>query len=265
MKKAILFECKRGFQSGGFMVSCLIGFSICILDFVIFCNMFWTDLNEKIVLQMWIGTDYQLAFNNLYYVLLPILAALPFGASYFQDLKTGYVKNVCIRISRKEYFAAKSIATFLTAQAAVMMPLLLNLILCMGIVPLRVPEKLTFLNAGILDRSLLAEIFYTAPLLYCILFILLDGLFAGILSLYSICIAEWVESAFSAIATPFVVYILTGVALMGDSHGNWSVMEMVNPLQRCTTRIEQLISSIVGGMVIAAIVIISKGRKKDFL
>lgn len=265
MKKAILFELKRGFRSSGFLVSCLIGVAICILDLVVFCKVFWLDLNEKIVLQVWIGTDYQLAFNNLYYVLLPILAALPFGASYYQDLKTGYVKNVCIKISRKEYFAAKSIATFLSAQVAVMMPLLFNLILSMGIVPLRVPEKLTFLNAGILDRSLFAKIFYTTPLLYCILFILLDGLFAGILSLYSICIAEWVESAFSAIATPFVVYIISGVALMGDENGNWSVMEMVNPMQRCTSRIEQLLICIVGGIVIAAIGIILKGRKKDFL
>lgn len=265
MKKAILFECKRGFRSSGFLISCLIGIAICILDLVIFCKMFWLDLNEKIVLQMWIGTDYQLAFNSLYYVLLPILASLPFGASYYQDIRTGYVKNVCIKISRKEYFAAKSIATFLSAQVAVMMPLLFNLILSMGIVPLRVPEKLTFLNASILDRSLFAKIFYTVPLLYCILFILLDGMFAGILSLYSICIAEWVESAFSAIVTPFVVYIISGVALMGDEKGNWSVMEMVNPMQRCTSRIEQLLICIVGGIVIAAIVIILKGRKKDFL
>lgn len=265
MKNAILFECKRGFQSRGFQVSCLIGFCICILDLFVFCKMFSQDLSEKIVLQVWIGTDYQLAFNNLYYVLFPILAALPFGASYYQDLKTGYVKNLCIKISRKEYFAAKSIAVFLTAQAAVIMPLLFNLILCMGIVPMRAPEKLTFMNAGILDRNLFADIFYTSPILYCVLFILLDGLFAGILSLYSICIAEWVDSAFSAIVTPFAVYILSGVALMGDGNGNWSLMEMVNPLQRCTTRVVQLLICMTGGIAIAAIGIILKGRKKDFL
>lgn len=265
MKKAVLFECKRGFRSRGFRISCLIGFSICILDLFFFCKIFWQDLGCKIVSQAWIGTDFQLAFNSLYYVLFPILAALPFGSSYYQDLKTGYVKNLCVKISRKEYYAAKSIAVFLTAFVAVAMPLLFNLILCMGIVPLHTPEKLTFLNAGILDRNLFAEIFYTVPALYCFLFILLDGVFAGILAMYSVCIAERVESAFSAIAAPFAVYILSGVALMGDQEGNWSVLEMVNPLQLCTTRVEQLLICMVGGSIIAAIVIILKGRKKDFL
>lgn len=265
MRKAILFECKRGFGTRGFLISCLIGCLISILDYLFFCKIFWTELSDKIVSQMWIGLDFQLAFNQLYYILLPILASLPFAGSYYQDLKTGYVKNLCIKMSRREYFLAKSIAAFLTAQIAVMLPLLLNLMLCMGTVPMRLPEKLTFLNASILDRSLFAEIYYTYPIIYCVLFILLDGLFAGILALYSICIAEWVESAFSAIATPFAVYILSDVALVGDATSNWAVMEMVNPMQDYTIQVEQLLICIIGGIAFAVITIILKGRKKDFL
>lgn len=265
MKRILCFEMKRAVKSGGFLISLLMSCLIVLLDFVLFNSMYAGAAKEHNALEAWIGTDFQFAYNSLFYVLFPIIAALPFAGSYYTDLQSGYIKNICTRVSRKSYYAAKYCAVFLSAAMAVMLPLLLSLFLCMGIYPMRRPDKLLFLTAGIIDVNLMPELFNLHPFVYCLLFILIDGVFAGMISMFSVCIAERVESFFSAIAVPFAIYILWGVLFAGNQIGNWSLMEMVNPMQRCITHGWQMLTCLVTGLIIALVWIYLKARKKDIL
>ncbi|MBP3457718.1 MAG: ABC transporter permease [Lachnospiraceae bacterium] len=265
MKRILRFEVKRAARSKGFLISLAMSCFIVILDFALFNRMYAGSRAVHNALEAWIGTDFQFAYNSLFYVLFPIIATLPFAGSYYTDLQSGYIKNICTRVSRKNYYMAKYCSTFLFAAIAVMLPLVLSLFLCMGIYPMRRPDKLLFITAGIIDVNLMPEIFNLYPFVYCILFILIDGVFAGMISVFSICIAERVESFFSAIAVPFAIYVLWGVLFAGNKIGNWSLMEMVNPLQRCITHGWQLLTCLLGGLAIAPVWIYLKGRKKDIL
>lgn len=265
MKKIFIFEMKRAAGSKEFKISLFIGCLIAILDFIFFCRLNAGSRETHNALEGWLGTDFQFAYNNLFYVLFPIIGALPFGGSYYMDLQSGYIKNICTKVSRKDYYKAKYCSTFLCAVIAVIIPLLFNLFLCMGVYPMRRPEKLIFITACIIDIKLFSRIFNLYPLVYCILFMLIDGLFAGMISVFSICVAEWVESFFSVIAVPFAVYILGGVLLAGGNKGNWSIMQMVNPLQTCTTLEWQLLTCLLTGIIVSILWIFFKGRKKDIL
>ena len=91
MKPVIKFEFYRAFRSGGFYVALLLGTALAIGDIVLFHNAFRDTIDTKVVMQTWIGTDYQFVTNSLFYALLPILAALPYAGTYYEDIKTGYL------------------------------------------------------------------------------------------------------------------------------------------------------------------------------
>ena len=95
--------------------------------------------------------------NSLFYALLPILAALPYAGTYYEDIRTGYLKNILLHTSRRGYYMAKSFVVFVMAAITVMIPLLLDLMAVMTIYPLRMPERLEFLSAGILDVNLFPD------------------------------------------------------------------------------------------------------------
>lgn len=264
MRRMFAFEMKRGFCSGTFRTSLLFGCVISVASFFLIYDIANTSVDTQTVMFTWLGTNYVLLFNLLYYVLLPILAALPFGASYFQDLKTGYIKNICVKASRTQYFTAKSAAVFCTAAAAVMLPLALNLMLCMRVFPLRIPESLVF-TGGTTDAYLFAGVYYDSSLAYAALYILIDGLAAGIIALFSICIAELSDSAFIVVTTPFVVYLITGMLFDNGGKKNFSLLYMLNPDQKMAADESRLFLLLFLAGLTAALWIFCKARRKDIL
>ena len=245
MKPVIKFEFYRAFRSRGFYVALLLGTALAIGDIVLFHNAFRDTIDAKVVMQTWIGTDYQFVTNSLFYALLPILAALPYAGTYYEDIKTGYLKNILLHTSRRGYYMAKSFVVFVMAAITVMIPLLLDLMAVMTIYPLRMPERLEFLAAGILDVNLFSGLYETNGALYALAFILLDGLFAGLI--------------------PFAFYIMWSAVMMENNDGRFSVMEMLNPLQSVVFSGLQVVLMAVGGTLIIILWLFLKGRRKDVL
>lgn len=264
MINTLKFELKRGFKSGAFVLSLILSCTICIAEFGYYYSYYSNSPDLSTTIQAWIGTEYQFVFNNLFYILLPVFATLPFGASYFSDLKSGYIKSIFVKTSRARYYTAKSIAVFCTAAVAVMLPLIINFMICMRVFPLRIPEKLLFYG-GTVDACLFADVYYNSSLAYGILFILIDGLAAGIIALFSICVGDLCDSSFVAVTTPFVGYIITGFLFSNPGDKNFSLLEMINPHQVMAAD-ESRLFSMLGIMLFVAVVwIIGKARKKDIL
>ena len=262
--KALKLELYRAFQSRTFFVSLLIGLVICILDLVTFCVQFGTS-GSKFLLQAWIGTDYQFAYNEMFYVLLPVLACLPYGGSLYNDIKSGYDKNICVKTSRLNYAVSKSVAVFLSAFVSVALPLGLNMFAAAGIFPDFTPERLEFMSIRVLDRNLFAMANNDHPALYCLIFILLDGVFAGVIALTSLSISKLVKSHFTAVVTPMVIVIISGMLLQGDERGNWSVMDMLNPRQHVTTLWYQMLIVFLIILAVNAAAIWITSRKRAVL
>ena len=259
--KVLRLELYRAFHSRTFLISLLIGLSICILDLVTFCIRFGGS-GSKVLLQAWIGTDYQFAYNEMFYVLLPVLACLPYGGSLYTDMKSGYDRNICIKTSRIKYAFAKSAAVFVSAFASVSLPLGLNMFIASGLFPANTPERLEFMSIRVLDRNLFAVTNSEHPVLYCLIFIIIDGLFAGVIALTSLSISKAVRSHFTAVVTPMVFVVILSMILLGDEFGNWSVMDMLNPRQYVTTLWYQMLTVFLVILGINALVIWITSRKR---
>lgn len=112
--------------------------------------------------------------------LIPILAALPFGISYYIDKKTGYVNSIYIRERKGEYLTAKYIVTFVSGGFVTAIPVLVNFIGTAMVVPLINPIKGTHYFVNVAD--FLQSIYYNTPVIYilivCLLYFIIGGLFA---------------------------------------------------------------------------------------
>lgn len=264
LRRCMIYELKRAFESAGTKISILIGSVIVLTDLVMFYLEYGSANNRRLI-QAWIGTDYQFAYNGLFYILLPVLACLPYAGSYFQDIHTGYDKNICIRISRKQYLFSKCLAVYVSAFVCTTVPLLLNLFLAAGIYPNALPLRLDFLCVSASDIQRFPVLCSLYPVVYCLVFILIDGLFAGALALVSIAVTKYCRSQFTTIITPFVIYIITSLLMTGGENRSIAVMEMLNPIQNYTSTYQEMCIMYLFILTSSVIAIWFLGRKRDIL
>lgn len=260
----IKFEFKRAFSSLGFKISLVMGLVIASADLFFFYMQYGAP-GGKSLNQAWIGLDFQFAYNQLFYVLLPVIACLPYAGTYFQDMHTGYDKNICIRSSRKKYIFAKSMAVFSVSFVAVIIPLLLNLFITAGLYPNLLPEKLTWLSAGIMDVNRLSYIFNTNPVCYCIIYIFIDGIIGGLLGMVSLTVSRLCKTMFAVIMFPFVMYITTSMIFQFDDGSCLSLMEIANPVQNYKAGTWSVVLLLSGLFLISALIIWLISRKRDIL
>lgn len=258
----VKFELFRAFHSRNFLISFLIGFVICALDLITF---YITIGQERYLVQAWIGTDYLFAYNQMFYILLPVLACLPYGGSLYADIKTGYDKNICVKASRINYAFAKSVSVFLSGLASVCLPLATNLFIAAGIYSNYKPEGLKATSIPLSDIYLFAAIYDKHPAIYCLIYILIDSLFAGAMALTSLSLTIKVKSSFTAVVTPMVLFFMFDVFVDAKDYGNWSVTAMLNPRQYMHTYWYQMLIVYLVIFSFNALVITLTSRKRDIL
>lgn len=153
----------------------------------------------------WIG-GFPFGFSTeLFYFLIPILAALPYAVSYYQDKKTRYMQNVCLRTDRKTYLQAKFWAVFLSGGTAVVTPMLLNFFLNAMIFPAIRPE-LSVNQSTIRGTDLGGAFYFQHPLLYTVVYLFMDFIFAGLWASLSLIGTQFLESSFFVCFLPFIIY-----------------------------------------------------------
>jgi len=264
--RLIRFEIYRAFHSRTFLAGLLIGCVICAADLIIFC----IQVENAYLHRAWIGTDQVLNINHVFYVLLPIIGSLPFGGSLYTDIKTGYDKNICVKASRINYASAKGIAVFLSAFVSVALPLGLNLFIAAGIYPNYIPDFFVTMSGTTLpNRMLFSEICNYHPAIYSLIFICVDGFFAGAIALTSLSLSGAVNSHFTAVVTPMLLYIYSSTLLFPNDDnyvkGNWSILDMLNPSPIVTTRWEQMLTVFLAVFVFNFMFIWLFSRKRDVL
>ena len=198
-------ELKRAFHNRGMLLSLTIG---CILSFahVIQYQILPTYLNNGIVTPevtefskgrtvapsaiagAWLAGNPTNWAGFLFFLLLPILAMLPFGVSYFSDRESGYLKNIYTRMPRKQYLTNKFLAAFLSGGTAVAIPLVLNLLCSMIFLPNLLPPVIhpyNFIN----PTRFLYELYFSCPLFYIGIFIVLDFLLGGMFACITLAVS----------------------------------------------------------------------------
>ena len=177
---------------------------------------------------MWLGGDIFSLESYLYFLLLPLMAVLPFADSYFTDRKIGYIKNIFTRAPKSSYIIAKLIAVFLSGATVVVLPLLFNLGVTMTLYPSFMPVA-SGTRTAIYDKAMWEDLFYIAPGLYIGAFLMLIFVFSGFLAVLALALSFVVENRFVVLLGPFILslFIYSLCSLVGYLQA--SPMIFLNP------------------------------------
>lgn len=156
----------------------------------------------------WVGGDELSLAAALFYTLLPVGAALPFGWSYYVERKNGYLKNIYSRVSKKTYLTGKAIAVFLSGAAVVSISLVVNILLVLAKIPLITPFVWYNLYNHVYFGSLWSDLYFSAPGLYVLLYALLDVFYGGIFALLSFAVGFYFRNIFAVLFSPFLFMVV---------------------------------------------------------
>lgn len=198
----------------------------------------------------------------LFYFILPVLAALPYGDSFYNDIQTGYVKNICTRVDKKKYLKAKLAAVYVSGMVTVMFPLVLNLLLTAVTLPALPPEPSTGFFF-LFDQNMWPELFMEHPWIYCIIYIILDGIFGGLFACISLAGTLYVSGRFVVTILPFTVQMIVYVLAM--NFPELSPVGFLSPAQPVGASLWIILLEMAVIIFATAILYYKKGKENELL
>ena len=235
--KCFKIEMERAFKNKYMLLSLIIGNLIGIIHFVLSVIPKSININKYLeygyppsVYNSALILDFGTYYNTVFYFVVPLICALPFAMSYFEDIESGYIKNICIRTDKKVYLVSKYFSVFISAGVVCIIPILVNLILTMTIIPMISPEPATMLF-GIYGFNYLYNVFANTPLLYVFIYIIIDFLLSGVLSCLALSITKLLPNKYLVMLTPFVTYFAVHAIFPLFSLYSKDIFNLINPLQ----------------------------------
>lgn len=220
MRKILQIEVKRAFTNRGMLFAILAGTAIVSWHYFgevlptyqkqLELQQYMSQKDFNMIypynaFDIWIGGNSYTLQQYLYCLLIPVIAVLPYGCSYFQDTYSGFSKNIEIRINKKYYLLGKYIATFLSAGVAVIFPYILSLLLTTATFPSLLPQNANY--PAINNQSLWYELFFRHPFAYLIFYFGIIFVYSGFIGGIALCAATFTRYRFVVFVVPMIVYI----------------------------------------------------------
>ena len=218
-RRLIKMECRKAILNKYFYITFGVALLLAVLSAwymievyisdLIHTELYFTDANPWTgyfgLYNAWIGGEWRTLGYTLFFTLLPLMAAFPYGWSQSREKASGYTKNVVIRGGKRDYYLAKYLATFLSGGLVILVPLIVNFTLVACFIPAYKPSLIYVIYYGISAGTLWSKIFYTCPLIFCVLYMLLDFVFAGLFACLSYGFANVVKNSVVVVLIPFFV------------------------------------------------------------
>lgn len=236
MNRIFKLELKRAFINRSFVISIILGGIIAILQVaeraIPFSSVTILYPNEypPSVFNTCMGF-YSSMWSSVFFLIFPILAALPFSDSFLVDKKSGYLQNIYTRGKKYQYLISKYLSVFLSGGAAVIIPLIVNLFIVCLCVPAVTPIAATGFFP-IFGYATGAYIYYTYPFLYIFLFYLLIFITAGILSCTALFFSFFVRFKYIALLTPFLLFMsISYGSMLFSPKSSFNISQWIIPSQ----------------------------------
>ncbi|MCI0767951.1 hypothetical protein [Bacillus sp. TL12] len=147
---------------------------------------------------------------DVYLLLMPVLAALPFSTSYNSDKTDKFKSFVSKEIPFFPYVCTKYIVTFLIGGFLYILPFIFSLLFCKLTIPDGSPTPTLSI---IKDNGMFASLYFSSPITYISLYIGINFLFAGLMAVLGLSASIWSRKDYMAILFPFAVASLPYVIL----------------------------------------------------
>lgn len=272
MNRVMKLEIKRAFNYKNFIIPLSIGIIISFIQFLLEVYPLSIQLDEYVkyskgmiypgwLYSNWIGGNPASFFSYLYFLILPILAVMPFGNSFFCDIKNGFIQNVCIRTDKKKYVNSKYISTFISSGIVVIIPLIFNFYLASMFLPSLKPEMANY-DSLISATSTFPFLFYEHPFIYVCLFIVIIFVISGLLGVLALTCSYYINYKFIVTLSPFLLnlFFMTIFDLLNMEQ--WELVNFLNPSYHLYT-LYSILSTIIILTIISVIFFLFKSYRID--
>jgi len=226
LKQCLRLEIKKAIQNRYFVASIAIG---CLIALVLFFTQagamtqyfrdFATNQAEGgvqgnpflpmfTVFNQWLGgLSFGLA-PTVFFFIFPLLISIPYGWSHAYEQRNGYIRQMVLRMGRRQYYVSKYAATFISAGLAMVIPLLFSFLISLIVFPAITPDVSYYTSYGVFAEALMSQWYYSQPFLYVGAYLLLDFFFCGLLGGIAFAIAASVKNRITCMLAPFFIAIL---------------------------------------------------------
>ncbi|MGE8204971.1 hypothetical protein ACQKP0_10435 [Heyndrickxia sp. NPDC080065] len=170
----------------------------------------------------WFEFGVATSLTMLFFLLLPILASLPFADTFSKDKQSGYLRSILSKGKMKEYFKGLYITNFITSGVMITIPLLVNIYLAFMILPNVKPDpvvnsrmSLDFMN------SFFPELYYSHPLIHMLFYVVLAFLFSGMFATISLSISFFVKNRFFILVSGFLLQMILSLVFQFTENYGW--------------------------------------------
>ncbi|HIZ11218.1 MAG TPA: hypothetical protein IAA41_03880 [Candidatus Eubacterium faecavium] len=194
MKNSLKFQLRSLLSSRSFNIVFIISVVFAVIPTVFYGITFYgADINSvPAAYSFFIGSTYISEFNRIYYIIFPLIVAVPFADSYYTDLKSKTIYAVLSKCSIKNYYYGKLICVFFSGFIIIALPMLINFLLNLAVFPTdstveflygfgQIQNQL-FISAEDSDPILFYKLFCTNQYLYELAFLFTSAFFGGLLA-----------------------------------------------------------------------------------
>lgn len=250
MRDILKIELKKALRSKTFIFAICLGAAIALLQIIWFYNNIYLPNNQMLnklstwsiydqeygtwyetgVLEGWMGCEGYSPYNQVYYIMFPLLAALPFAWSLFSEWKSGYVNQMVTRMPMHQYIMAKYIAVFISGGIAVIVPLIINFVIIACFVPCIATDPMSM--QVIMSVNCFGALLYLKyPVLYVLLYLVIDFLCGGIYACIALLVTHCFDSPFPVITFPLLLHccLLYGIETLFPDFIAYNIGAFINP------------------------------------
>lgn len=144
---------------------------------------------------------------TIFFYVAPLLAVMPFAWTYASEHRNGYEMQVAARIPARSIWTARAVTAFVSGFAAIAVPLLVNLVVLVCLLPSVTPIYEDYVVLGIFDDSLFSGLFYNAPVGYVAAMTLLDGFLMGTWALFVFSLSALTLNRVALMTLPYLALL----------------------------------------------------------
>ncbi|WP_439443475.1 hypothetical protein ACSMFR_00635 [Listeria aquatica] len=157
----------------------------------------------------WMSIDPFNTMSAIFFILLPLIAALPAGSLLRKDIDSGFIYQSLIKSNVRQVLRSYLSISFGLGFIVVLIPLAVNFGLYFFLFPNIVPDNL--LNSNLLiihQNTLFVTLYYSHPFLHAALSILWSAFWGGLFSLFVTASSLWIKNTFIALMSGLVLQII---------------------------------------------------------
>lgn len=225
MKNLLYIELKKALCNRFFVFSILLGFIFVVMSAYNVVTEFESGFMNMIhnveemgyikykitegptLYNSWIGGESSSLGFTLFFTLLPLLAILPYGHSFSEEKRSGYLKTVIPKCGRKNYFSAKILASFISGGLAVTIPLVFSLLLVAMFIPAVNGSPVYDQYFSVTHGNLFSELAHSNPMVFTIVYLCIDFIFSGLFACMSITAAFFFKQRLAPLVLPYLALL----------------------------------------------------------